>query len=221
MLEAGRVRLGVLATMVDVSGAGIGLEAVSPDWIATADLSIHLTRPIISGEARITCTPLRVGARSVVVESTITDADEQPCGYGRISFARIPGTATDATVESVLEGGSPMVEPIAELCGIVPVGPGQLRLDKSGYIRNSFGTVNGGVLALTAEAAAVSAAGGGWATDLQIHYLEQIGDGPVGITAVVVRSDADGDHCLVRIEDRSDGRLCAISDVRVARPEPQ
>jgi hypothetical protein len=40
---AGRVRLGVLATpAVDVVGAGLALRRrIAPDWLATADLSVH------------------------------------------------------------------------------------------------------------------------------------------------------------------------------------
>lgn len=218
------VRLGVLATLVDVSGAGIALSSVAPGWIATADLNVHLVQPVFEGAVSAICRPLRVGARSVVVRADLTDEGGNLIAIGRMAFARIPGSATQAVVEEAvsdgltsfaMEGGRPLLEPLTERCGMESVGPGQLRFEKSEYVRNSFGTVNGGVLALAADEAAVSAAGGGSATDLQIHYLEQIGDGPVGVTAEVIRGDKFGAQCTVRIEDRSTGRLAAISDVRV------
>ena len=141
-----------------------------------------------------------------------------------MAFARIPGSATTATVPEtsgdgsrggVLDGGAPLVESVLDRCGFEPVGPGQLRFDTTEYVRNSFGTVNGGVLALAADAAAVSACGGGRAVDLQIHYLEQIGDGPAAVTAEVIRHD-DGDRlCQVRITDLADGRLASVADVVV------
>ncbi|MEZ5243500.1 MAG: PaaI family thioesterase [Acidimicrobiales bacterium] len=220
------VRLGVLATMLDVSGAGIALHAIAPDWIATADLQAHLIRPVSTGTVAVQCRPLRVGARSIVVHAEMRDDDGVLCGTGRMAFARIPGSATKAKVEDVtdpetprfsMDGGHPITDSVTERCGMEPVGPGQLRFDKTPYVENSFGTVNGGVLALAADAAAVSACGSGSARDLHIHYLEQIGAGPVGVTAEVIRDDESGYLCAVRIEDRADHRLVAIADVFVSK----
>ncbi|MEM7141255.1 MAG: hypothetical protein AAF548_09505 [Actinomycetota bacterium] len=223
----GSVRLGVLATMVDVTGAGIALRSVSPDWIATADLSIHVLRPIDGDMVDVACEPLRVGKGNVVIDATIIDSGVV-CGTGRMAFARIPGSATKATIDAAIDpnevetrppmdGGTPIDRPIDELCGFDVVGPGQLRFEKSPYVANSFGTVNGGVMAFAAEHAAVSATGGGRAVDVQIHYLEQVGEGPVAVTAEVARDRGDGDLALVgvRLEDRSDRRLVAVADVMV------
>jgi len=225
LLDSKGARLGALATLVDVSGAGVALHAVAPDWIATADLQLHLIRPVTSGTVSVECRPLRVGAGRVVIDATLTDENNGICGTGRMAFSRLPGSATTASVEQVtnpeptpysLDGGTAVIRPLVELCGIEPVGPGQALLPKTPYVQNSFGTVNGGVLALAAESAAVSACGGGHARDLQIHYLEQIGDGPVAITAEVVRDGENSRLCTVRIEDRSSGRLAAIADVIVS-----
>ncbi|MEQ8840978.1 MAG: PaaI family thioesterase [Acidimicrobiales bacterium] len=229
LCDAHGLRLGALATLVDVSGAGIALRSVAPDWIATADLHIHVIRPVAGGDVTIRCRPLRLGARSVVVDAVIHDDDGAVCATGRMAFARIPGSATRVAVDDdgtprptgpMMDGGRPILDPVVEMCGMIPVGPGQLRVDKTPYIENSFGTVNGGVLALAAEAAAVSAAGDGWARDLHIHYLEQIGEGPVGVTAEVIRDDVDSKLCAVRIEDRSTNRLVAIADVVTSARRP-
>ena len=220
------VRLGVLATLVDVSGAGVALEAVAPDWIATADLQTHLVRPIAAGSVVVECRPIRVGARRLVIDAILTDGEGGFCGTGRMAFSRIPGSATKASAADVrepkpagftMDGGTPITDPLTERCGMQLVGPGQLRFDKSTYVENSFGTVNGGVLALSAEVAAVSACGGGQALDLHVHYLEQIGEGPVAVTAEVIRDSNSGKLCSVRIEDRADARLVAVADVLVAR----
>lgn len=220
------VRLGVLATLLDVTGAPIALAGVRPDWIATSDLRIHRLRPCHGTQLRAETRPLRVGSRSVVVEAALfVDSETAPCATGRMAFARIPGSSTAATIDPApdsrpvtfaMEGGNPLVDSIVNTCGMVLVGPGQLRFEKSDYVINSFGTVNGGVLTLAAEVAAVSAAGGGDALDLAIHYLEQIGDGPVAVTAEVMRDEGSHRLCAVRIEDRSTGRLVAVADVTVA-----
>ena len=38
----GSVRAGALATLVDVIGGGLAATVAHPDWIATADLTLHL-----------------------------------------------------------------------------------------------------------------------------------------------------------------------------------
>lgn len=226
------VRLGVLATLVDVSGAGVALREIAPDWIATADLQTHLVRPVSSGSIRLECRPMRIGARRVVVDALLRDDEGAVCGTGRMAFARIPGSATTASVDDIneprpssyeLDGGRPIIESIIDVCGMELVGPGQLRFDKSAYVENSFGTVNGGVLALAAEVAAVSAAGGAstpelHARDLHIHYLEQIAAGPVAVSAEVVRHDRAGRLCAVEVRDHSTRTLVAAADVFVGEP---
>ena len=222
------LRLGVLASMIDVSGASIAIRSAVPDWIATADLSVHLIQQTHSPHIDIRCEPLRVGKNSIVVAAEIIDNEGELCGLGRIAFSRIPGSATKAsidelqtsevrTIRSAIQGGSPIHRPIAELCGFNIVGPGQLRFEKTSYVSNSFGTINGGVLALAADEAAVSASGGSCALDLKIQYLEQVGGGPIGVTAEVVRSNSDASDMLVtvRIEDKENMRLVAVSDVTV------
>ena len=201
-------------------------ERIGHDWIATADLQTHLVRPIAAGSVVVECRPIRVGARRLVIDAILTDGDGGFCGTGRMAFSRIPGSATKASAADVrepkpagftMDGGTPITDPLTERCGMQLVGPGQLRFDKSTYVENSFGTVNGGVLALSAEVAAVSACGGGQALDLHVHYLEQIGEGPVAVTAEVIRDSSSGQLCSVRIEDRADARLVAVADVLVAR----
>lgn len=221
----GGVRLGVLATLVDMTGAGIALATVAPDWIATADLSCHLTAPV-AGDATVVCRPLRAGSSTVVVGAEIIDAEGRVCGLGRMAFARIPGRATRVEVdrrrsgdtEPVLfsmDGGSPIDDSVLDRCGVKVLAPGSLELDKSPYVQNSFGTINGGVQALVAEAAAVSAIAGSHAIGQQIHYLEQVGAGPVRVDAEIMRT-GPAPLCEVRLVDSSDDRLVAVADVVVA-----
>src|SRR5690349_23518749 len=42
--DQGHARAGALATLVDVIGGGLAANAAAPNWIATADLSLHLVR---------------------------------------------------------------------------------------------------------------------------------------------------------------------------------
>src|SRR6266849_4086346 len=49
--DDGSVRAGALATLVDVIGGGLAATAAQPDWIATADLTLHVTGAAASGSA--------------------------------------------------------------------------------------------------------------------------------------------------------------------------
>ena len=104
---------------------------------------------------------------------------------------------------------------VARRCGVKVLAPGCLELDKSPYVQNSFGTVNGGVQALVAEAAAVSLTDGSHAIGQQIHYLEQVGAGPVRVEAEIMRT-GPAPLCEVRLVDTGDDRLVAVADVTVA-----
>ncbi len=56
--DLGQVRAGAVATLVDVIGGGLAASAAAPDWIATADLTLHLVRAARPGsvvEARAAC----------------------------------------------------------------------------------------------------------------------------------------------------------------------
>ena len=92
--------------------------------------------------------------------------------------------------------------PIHDRCGlrVVDSAHGVVECDRSDYIRNSFGTINGGVVALLLEAAgehlATHVAGTAMVTrDLQVHYLAQTKVGPARSRARVVR--ATPDHAVV------------------------
>ena len=45
----GSVRAGALATLVDVIGGGLAARVAHPDWIATADLTLHLVGAATEG----------------------------------------------------------------------------------------------------------------------------------------------------------------------------
>ena len=47
--DDGSVRAGALATLVDVIGGGLAATASQPDWIATADLTLHVVGAATSG----------------------------------------------------------------------------------------------------------------------------------------------------------------------------
>ena len=98
---------------------------------------------------------------------------------------------------------------------VVDAAAGVTELPHSEYVRNSFGTINGGVMCAVFEAAAERAArhvtGAPLvARDLQVHYLTQTKAGPARTRARVLRADAHTAVVELRMVDagNNDNVLC-------------
>jgi len=234
--RAGAAGLGLLVTLVDISGALVGLPAADPDWTATLDLSVHGIAPVTDGPAIAASYLVRAGKNVIVVGVDVYDGHgrDQPdaarvCASGLMSFARIPASATRASRRPggepgrrVLhgDGTSQLRASLFEHIGlrVVDAAAGAVELDKTEYVSNSFGTVNGGVLGMAVQAAAetcLEAAGHPFvATDAQVHYLAQTEAGPVRTAARILRVAADHAVCEVRTVDTgADDKLLTIATV--------
>lgn len=64
-----------LVVTVDVLGGFLVGPLVDPDWMATADLSLHLGAPPASGTVLVAAEALRLGRTSVVVSIELYDGD--------------------------------------------------------------------------------------------------------------------------------------------------
>ena len=72
----GGVRIGVLATLVDVAGGAAAARVLQPDWMATADLSIGLVGPPVGPWVEARGSVLRRGRTTLVVEALVVAVDE-------------------------------------------------------------------------------------------------------------------------------------------------
>ncbi len=79
--DDGAVRAGVLATLVDCIGGGLAAVAAQPGWIATADLTLHVTGAATDG--------------NVTVDARVLRADERPSS-SKVRCPPMPG-ATSAS----------------------------------------------------------------------------------------------------------------------------
>jgi uncharacterized protein (TIGR00369 family) len=197
---SGSVHAGVLATLVDLLGGGLAATTVAPDWIATADLTLHvLPRPAadeVEGVARV----LRAGRTTAVIEVELRDA-VGALGIATMSFARLirrdenpvvppPGSSGRGTLASA---GSRLTEPIVDRVGfaVVEASAGIVELPLTPYVGNTLAAVQGGVVA-TAVAVATDAIVGAKSgvpvetVDLQITYLSLVKDGPLRTSAHLV-----------------------------------
>ncbi len=208
-----RVELGAVLTVVDLLAGSLCIDVVAPDWMATSGLSFHLTRPLPPGELALEGRILRAGRTTVTIEVDAADpVSGQPLGEGIVTFARIrrPGAPSIAEARSAPGGRFSFHTPGATAvgtdgsmrdaigCRVVDPSAGATMTPVDGYLLNSFGAVNGGVVATVVEAAALALSGAADGDppdavraevgDLSLHYLAQGRDGPLRTTATLLRS---------------------------------
>ena len=130
-------------------------------------------------------------------------------------FANIGKRTTNARPDSRID------IPLHDKIGlrVVDATDGVVEIDKHDYVRNSFGTLNGGVICMVFEAAAEHAAraAGGRpyvGADLSVHYLSQTRAGPARTAAKVLRHDERHAVCELSLVDAgNDDQLLALATV--------
>jgi uncharacterized protein (TIGR00369 family) len=211
--DQGSVRAGVLAIVVDVIGGGLSAWAAQPNWIATADLTLHLVRgstgPTVQADARV----LRSGRTTVVIEVTLRDTDV--FGLATMTFSVLPRRDSNPTF--VADGAtsrltfandeSGFTDPVTDALGITVVdrARGAIELPVVDYARNSLGSLQGGVVALGIEYAAeqalrVACGAPVTVTDLQVTYLALV-RGTLRTDVDVLHAQADHGSAYVDVVD--------------------
>jgi uncharacterized protein (TIGR00369 family) len=233
--DAGHVRAGVLTVLVDAISGGLAASTAAPDWIATADLTLHVTRPVDvsgAGELEAVAQVARAGRTTVVLETAVSSAGA-PMAISTLTFGVLPrreGNPVMTVRADVHEGGADDDDPARrpretflgaaggftqnayESIGFVDRGGGNVELPTSDYIVNSIGGVQGGVLGALVDAAAGSALGPEFElVDLHLVYLALARIGPI-VTSTEVWTDG-GDHATVSVDvhDLGAGRRTTVA----------
>jgi acyl-coenzyme A thioesterase PaaI-like protein len=210
-----QLRTSILATWVDQLAGLLVVDAISPRVPVTLELDMHLYRPapgagVVHGVGRI----VKSGRSVIVAGADFTDQDGEPVGFGTGSFMAAPDKrmifTSPTSVDQAIPEGSRLEGPFAELAGCERQSPGVAVLTRSDQVINASGTVNGGLIALTVEEAALSLSPGATLASLGLRYLQPVRFGPAVARAEV----SDG---LGRIEVRdagNDNRLCVVATSR-------
>jgi len=229
--DQGAVQVGVLAMLVDVLGGSMALRAVYPDWVASADLSICTAKRATFGMLNIAGSVLRAGSNTLVIEATISqirddlDNTTESIGSGFMTIVRLPRRADtlyfdDDSIDSIVFAApdSGLSRPFLDEVGIETTdgSAGVVGLSLRDYVRNSFGALHGGVLALLIDKAGqeVARASSGIplvTQDLTIYYLSQGKVGPFLTNTALIRDESD--IIVTRVEVRDSGannRLLAV-----------
>jgi uncharacterized protein (TIGR00369 family) len=231
---SGSPRAGVMAILVDVVGGGLAAVAARPDWIATADLTLHLTPHPVSGEIEAVGHVVRQGRTTVVLEVSLRDRGGSSLGLATMSFAVLPRREGNLSVDQVdrvnrltmAMPGSGLVAPFhdrVELT-VIEAALGTIELPLSDYVVNSLGSIQGGMMAAAADAAGEQALRGACGApvetvDMQITYLALAKVGPVRTRARVLSSTSTFGTAHVEIFDTGGAdRLTTLATVVAARP---
>jgi len=220
--ERGGVHASVVATLVDLLGASLAIRAIYPDWIATAGLSIYLSRPAISGTIVASGTVIRAGQSVNVIDVDISEESNSAAhpstsiGSAIITFSRLPRRKDTIEVEPdsvngitfAVEGSGLSRRYLDEVgLQILDDTAGIVEIKMTDYVRNSFGAIQGGIVALLADiagqCAARAATGQPLITkDLTLHYLSQGKVGPFVTRARMLRKTDDTALTRVELVDR-------------------
>jgi uncharacterized protein (TIGR00369 family) len=216
----GGIRTGALLTFLDnVGGLGGGVAALPDGWVVSTNLAARILRTEHVGPFRVEAEVLRRGRHAVV--TAVRALDE-----GARDALVADGVLTSAIL--VPEGGPPQWQrpvviatpppdpacpPIEQWLGVRPVDDGAgtaVEIDLADPLRNPWGILHGGVVAMLVDLAA-EAASGGETTDVALHFLAPNRLGPVRAVATPLGRRADGAVTRVEVRDEGAGRVTAVA----------
>lgn len=216
------LRTSILATWTDmIAGLLVG-HAIAPRVPVTLDLAIDLYRePIgcehVNGAGRV----LKAGRSVAVVGVDFTTGKGERLATSTVSFMRAPDTTlTLRPLEESLAdpslGSGRLTMPLARRLRCERREPGVAELPRSDAILNASNTVNGGLIAVVVEEAALSHTPGATLLSLAMRYLRPARVGPLVATAAV-------HDRIARVDVRDagdDDRLAVVATTRTSRTAP-
>ncbi len=110
LLEDGHPRAGIVGVLVDSVAGAVAVMSARPERVATADMAMHLLRPVrygLGSVLTVEATVTRRGRTTVVIEATVRDGPEAgpvdgpeagpvdgpeagPVGWATLTFALLP-----------------------------------------------------------------------------------------------------------------------------------
>ena len=192
------------------------LKALAPRLTVTLELDAHLFDDV-AGVERVQARSRLVKAGSAVIFTTLDffADDGRLIGFGSGSFMAIPDPQwTAPPLDEILSGfaaprGS-LVEPLAERIGCERTEPGTAVLPCTPVVHNAARAINGGMLAVAVEEAALSAdPEARWIESMHLRFLRSVRVGPA-----VARADVHYGTGRVEVLDASTDLVAAIATTR-------
>jgi len=219
----GGLHRGVILAAVDATGGlACGLASL-PAWTVSTSLMAVVPRNGHTGPLRFDATILRASRARVVASVDVRDEgdDDRRVAHAVLTTAVLdPANGPPPFQRPVrVEPAVAQVDDLETAFGIT-LGEGlTTTLELRPALRNRWGILHGGAVALLAEVAAVRAAGGGAASRTVLHFLAPARTGPVEARCTVLgdRRDKGGRRVvLVSAHDTGhDDRQVALASVTV------
>ena len=228
----GGLRTGGLLTNLDTLGGFTSGLAVLPQWIVTTSLLATVSALDQVGPLRYRADVLRRGRASVVTALEVVDegAHDRRVAAATMTCAVLDPGAMDLVFERPVSLAMPPPATVPqrpeEFFGIEPGEGAVTRLVLEDRLRNPWGILHGGAVAMLADEAACRAAtaystavagpNGVAAADAVLHYLRPVRVGPVEARCRVLGSRAGRTAVRVQIHDvGSDDRVVTLGSVTV------
>jgi acyl-coenzyme A thioesterase PaaI-like protein len=213
------LRTSVLAMWGDiVCGMLVALQT-APRVPVTLDLTVELvTAPIDLDEIQLAARIVKAGRSAITTEYDVLDGDGRLIGQGGAAFMLTPDVSlvlpdNDDTLAAMAERAPSLTRPYAERANCERVSPGLASLPHTHETGNAAGTLQGGLIALVTEEAALSLAPeNSTLISMGLRYLR-----PARIGPAVATASRNGNLSRVEVRDAgSDDRLCVVASGRSA-----
>jgi acyl-coenzyme A thioesterase PaaI-like protein len=208
------LRTSILAVWTDLMCGLLAARTMTPKVPVTLELDVHLYRPApAAGLVRATARTVKAGRSVFAAAVDFSDDHGEPLAIGAASFmsARDPLLTLPPRITiDVPPQEERLTMPFAERAGCRRTAAGVATMSRAEDGLNSSNTMNGGLIALVAEEAALSVSPGDTLCTLDVRYLQPVRVGPVEATAAVQRG-------LGRIELRDTGNHDRLAVVATSR----
>ncbi len=227
----GGLRTGALLTNLDSLGGFTSGLAALPQWIVTTSLLVTVSDVRHVGPLRFRAEVVRRGRSSVVTALGVVDegAADRRVAAATMTCAVLDPGAMELQFERPVAIAMPPLQsdPVApeEFFRIDPGEGAVTRLRLADELRNPWGILHGGAVAMLADEAACRAAAavpgatgpaGVAAADAVLHYLRPVKAGPVEARCTVLGTRAGRTTVRVAIHDiGAEGRMTTLGTVTV------
>jgi uncharacterized protein (TIGR00369 family) len=192
--------------MADTVGgmcAGLG---VLPGWVVSTNLMLRTVPAPHAGPLRLRAEVVRAGRTSVVTDVGIRAGDGSVVADGVLTSAVLEpaGGPPELARPLVLEApdGPDATRPVLEFFGVRPTAGGGAELDITDRVRNPWGILHGGAIAVLVDAAASAVvADAATVADVVLHFLRPGRVGPAVARAHVLGRRPDGVVVHVEVVD--------------------
>jgi acyl-coenzyme A thioesterase PaaI-like protein len=183
------LRTSILATWVDHVAGLAAIDVLAPRVPVTLELDVHVHDwPPSAGTVHAVSRVVKAGRAVVVCAVDLTGDGGAPGAMGTASFMAAPDPRVELPSLTSLDAAGaagPLRLPFAERAGCRVREPGVAVLPRTADGLNAAGTVNGGLIALAVEEAALSLTPGATLVSMALRYLRPVRTGPAVATAEV------------------------------------